>query len=613
MAFEAASPAHSTAISERTGTFPRLASRRFSSFAWKLRSVLGLLLLISVVGGGAMLLYARRNHTLVERLADSEMKGLGLVLNIDRDAYQAMLGLTKADAARTAEEREQWLAFFDENIGQTRDRLTTYLALPRLDPALRRAGQEAMTARDAMAKRGQAARGILTRGNTGSDIGTHEMLDTLQVLLDAFRVQLDRLETGHSADGDSLKALVLSGGRSAEHVGEILLFLLIATGLVGVSYLARTVTEPVTRVAASARRIASGDLTGTDITATSQDEVGEMATAFNRMTRDLRRVISEITAVARDLTTQSGTITALTVDTQAAVTQLGGAVQHIAAGTQEQAAALHQAFREAEQIDGAVSAIAADATHLAKTIDRSVSTARHGGETVSEILRANAAVNDLVTAHTTHVSELRRHSEEVADFVKTINAISHQTNLLALNAAIEAARAGDAGRGFEVVAAEIGTLAEDASAAAARTVRTVRAMQSAIEHAVAAIEHSAREVKHTTGRANEVGGALDNIFHALEECDEHVRTLSEQAGRITERVGETTAMLRNVVQVSEHNAAAAQQMSASAEQVGMATTRISQLAAGARDAQPESAERSLLVMARELDALVAAFRVGRAA
>jgi methyl-accepting chemotaxis protein len=392
-----------------------------------------------------------------------------------------------------------------------------------------------------------------------------------------------------------------------------LIALLIGAGLVAISFLARAVTDPVKRVAASARRIAAGDLTGADIDATTKDEVGEMARAFNRMTRDLRRVIARVRGMAGDLATQSGTITSLTVDTQAAVSQLSGAAQHIAAGTQEQAAALHQAFQDAEQINGAVSSIASDATRLAQSISGSVATARQGGETVADILRANAAVADMVMEHTTHVSELRQHSEQVAHFVKTINAIAHQTNLLALNASIEAARAGDAGRGFEVVAAEVGRLAEDASEAATHTVRTVSAMQAAIEQAVAGIERSAGQVRLTTGRANEVGDALANIFKALEECDRHVQALSGQAGRITEQVGETTAMLRSVVTVSERNAAAAQEMSAGAEQVASATTRISQLAAGANTGGNETSDRSLITMARELDALVAAFQVNRAA
>jgi methyl-accepting chemotaxis protein len=533
------------------------------------------------------------------------------VLNIDRDAYQAMLGLTKAYAARSAKERETWLAFYDENIQQTHDRLTIYLVLPGLSGSLLRTGRDALAARNDLARRGSGIRAMLARGDVAD--AERAQIDTLQAQLDAFRVYLGRLETAHDAKADSLKTIVLAGGSSAELLGYSLIILLIGAGLVAISFLARAVTDPVKRVAASARRIAAGDLTGADIDATTNDEVGEMARAFNRMTRDLRRMIAQVRGMAGNLATQSGTITSLTVDTQAAVSQLSGAAQHIAAGTQEQAAALHQAFQEAEEINGAVASIAKDATRLARSINGSVTTAREGGETVADILRANAAVAGMVMENTTHVSGLRQHSEQVAHFIKTINAIAHQTNLLALNASIEAARAGDAGRGFEVVAAEVGRLAEDATEAAAHTVRTVSAMQAAIEQAVAGIERSAGEVRLTTGRAHEVGGALSNIFKALEESDQHVQALSAQAGRITERVGETTAMLRSVVQVSERNAAAAQEMSAGAEQVASATTRISQLAGGEHVLENELGGRSLLGMARELDALVAAFQVERAA
>jgi methyl-accepting chemotaxis protein len=598
-----------------TGTYSRYQPRRLASFAWKLRAVLGSLLLLAVLGGAAMLYYARRSRTLSEQLADREMKGLGLVLNIDRDAYQTMLGLTMAYATPAPKEREAWLAFADENLVQTQSRLTSYLALPDLEFARRRAAQAAVAARDEMATRVAAVRGLLSLPDAASAHRARAELDAVQSQVDAFRGHLDRLETAHNAEGDSLKALVLDTGRAAERFGSLLLALLVGAGLIATSYLARAVTAPVKRVAASARRIASGDLTDEDVEAASRDEVGEMASAFNRMTRDLRRVIGQIRGMAGDLATQSAEITALTVDTQAAVSHLSTAVQQIAAGTQEQAAAVHQAFQGAEQINGAVSSIATDAGLLAQSINASVATARSGGTTVADIVRANAAVGELVLAHTSHVSALRRQSEQVADFVKTINAIAEQTNLLALNAAIEAARAGEAGRGFEVVAAEVRGLARDASEAASRTVQTVREMQGAIEQAVSGIERSALEVRLTSGRAHEVGTALDSIFRALEESDQRVKALSRQASGITERVGETTAMLRSVVGVSEQNAAAAQEMSASAEQVAMATTRIAEFAAGppeGRQGVTGRDERSLLAMARELDELVASFRLSRA-
>jgi methyl-accepting chemotaxis protein len=606
----------SSGLRAESREMPRYRPRdRWSSFAWKLRFVLGSLLALSLAGGALMLFFAQRNRGLTEHLADREIKGLGLVLNIDRDGYQAILGLTKAQLAGNPKDREFWLAFYDENISQTKTRLVNYVTLRDLEASRHTVAQQALVVREELAVAGVAARTALARGDaTPAEI--RDLMAAVQAKLDLLREQLDKLEVSHDSEGDSLKAEVLSSGTNALRWGYVLLFLLVLAGLAATSYLARSVTEPVKHVAASARRIAAGDLVNVEVKAAGSDEVGEMARAFNRMVTDLGRVIARIRGAAGALGKHSDDITALTVDTQAAVTQLGTAVQQIAAGTQEQAAAVNQAFHEAEQINQAVATIAVDASRLAQTIKNSVGAARTGGDTVADIVKANTTVNELVLSHTTHVADLRRHSEQVAEFAKTIYAIADQTNLLALNAAIEAARAGDAGRGFAVVASEVRKLSEDAADAVTHTVRTVTDMQKAIEEVVSTIEQSALEARLTTGRAHEVGSALDNIFKALEHCERHVHALNGEAHRITDRVGETTTMLRSVVNVSEQNAATAQEMSAIAEQVASATTRISHLARGSEagsDLSAELGDRTLISMARELDALVASFRLNQAA
>jgi methyl-accepting chemotaxis protein len=388
---------------------------------------------------------------------------------------------------------------------------------------------------------------------------------------------------------------------------------LLTCGLVVSRYLTRAVTQPVKHIASSAGRIASGDLTGDEVRVNSNDEIGEMGHAFNRMTADLTRVISQIRDAANALGSYSGEITGRTLETHSSVTQLGSAAEQIAAGTQEQSTSVQHAFQGTEEIRSAVANIAVDVQRLAESLRQSVESARSGGATVKEILKANAAVGGIVLSHTERVAELRRHSEDVAEFARMIHFIADQTNLLALNAAIEAARVGEAGRGFAVVASEVRKLAESAADAVTRTEQTVGDMRASIEQVVAAIVESAREVKFTTGRANEVGGVLDGIFSALESSEQQVNALRTEAQRIAVRVEDTTAMLRNVVAVSEETAASAEEMSAMVEEVNAATTQISILARGSTDdigrgkADVRDSESSLVGLARKLDALVASF------
>jgi methyl-accepting chemotaxis protein len=588
------------------------SSRARLSFAWKVRLALGVLLAIAGAGGVVTLVQATTNRSASSRLADREVRGLGLVLNIDRDGYQALLGLARAEAASDPEARTRWLEFYDENVGQMQERLTSYVAIRELEPARREIALSAMEARDSLAATGDAIRALVARGEAGALVKAWGRDAELQARLDSLRVFLDRLETSHDREGDSLKAEVLRGGAVAQWWGFALMALLVAAGAGVASYLTRAVTNPVRRVAESARRVAAGDFRDVEEGITSSDEVGDMSRAFARMTGDLARMIGRIRGASNALASHSSDITDLTVETQAAVTQLGSAVQHIAAGTQEQAAAVSQAFQETEQINNAVTSIASDAARLTRSIRSAVQTARSGGERVGDILKANSVLGDLVVAQTSHAIALRRHSEQVAALAKTIHTIADQTNLLALNAAIEAARAGAAGAGFGVVAEEVRTLSEEAAEAVSHTARAVKDMQDSIGQVVEAIEKSAYEARRTTGRTREVGDALEGIYRALAQSEKHVSALDIEAHRITDRAGETASMLRSVVGVSEQTAASAQEMSAMASQVAAATARIAELARG-READgsgmSDESRRSLMDMAQELDALVAPFLV----
>jgi methyl-accepting chemotaxis protein len=206
------------------------------------------------------------------------------------------------------------------------------------------------------------------------------------------------------------------------------------------------------------------------------------------------------------------------------------------------------------------------------------------------------------------VRRLQRHSAQIADFAQTITGIASQTNLLALNAAIEAARAGDAGRGFSVVAAEVRVLSESAAAAARRTEVVVGELRSDVDRTVAEMERSAAGVQATAARATEVGQALDEIFHALETSESLVETLSGETRSIARQVDGTAAVLESVAAVAEENAAAAQEMAALAEQLEGALATIASLA-GAGHTAGDASDESLNGLAARLHRLVASFRL----
>jgi len=591
----------------RDAGLSRVRSPRDWPFAWKLRAGVAMLLLVAGLGVAAMLAAAQRARTLTKTLSARDMAGLGLILNIDRDAYQARLALDQAAHATGGADTRKALAFYAENIGQTRERLTKYLGLPDLPADRRATAGQAMELRDRYAAVGDRVSARIASAAAGAARDDPADDAALQAALDTFRVSLGELEDAQQSSGDALDAQVASSGRAALVTGLASLLVLAVAGAALSRVLHRGVSGPVTRVAQAAGRIAEGDLTGGALRVSSRDEVGEMARSFNRMTADLRAVIAEIQRTGATLGGHSAEIASLTLETRTGVEHLNGAVAQITAGAEEQAAAAHHAFSRTGEISGSLGNIAVGTERMAESIRGSVAAARGGGETVRAIARATGDLGRVARENTEQVRRLQRHSTRIEEFVRAITEVADQTNLLALNAAIEAARAGEAGRGFAVVADEVRKLSESASGAASHTVAVVAEMQRDIDETVVSIERGAAGVQETAGRAAEVGGALDAIFHALEESERVVQEVAAETRAISGRVDETAGMIGDVAAVAEENAASAEEMAALASQLESTMAAISTLAGGSR-ADASSAD-SLNALAERLATLVSRFRV----
>jgi len=583
---------------------PRPTHARSWPFAWKLRAGLGVILLIVTVGVGAMLATALRARALAGTLATREMAGLGLVLNIDRDAYQAVLGLTGAAHATNDADTRKWLGFYAENAAQTGERLGRYAALPGLPADRQELARQAAEARGLLVSRGDAMAARMAAAPPGEGREDVAAEAALTAALDSFRVVLGKMEDAQDSAGEALTGQVGRAGTAAVTTGLACLLALLATGLVLSGLLTRSVAGPVSAIAHRAGRIAAGDLTG-DTEVRGGDELAEMARAFNRMAADLRHVIGRIQGAAATLATQGAEIGGLTGETGAAVEHLNAAIAQITAGAEDQSSSAQHAFGHTETIATRLAAMADETERAAEWLGAGMGEARRGGDTVRAVAAAAGGFGRVVHENTAQVRQLARHSTRIEEFVGAITAIAAQTHLLALNAAIEAARAGDSGRGFAVVADEVRKLADEAQAAASHTVEVVGEMQRDIGRTVAEIERGAAVVADTAGRASEVGGALDAIFSTLEESERVVQRLASGTREAAGGVRQTTHMIGEVAAVAEQNAASAQEMAAMAEQLGGTMGTIAALAGGEGDTGGDS----LAALSARLRELVSGFRV----
>lgn len=380
----------------------------------------------------------------------------------------------------------------------------------------------------------------------------------------AFAIK-ERLEK-MAASQRELAAADSKEAQEASSTLQVLLWGLLFAGVTIASVVgvvtSRGITGPARYLLAQTDLVAGGDLT-VEVVQTSKDEIGQLAGSFKQMVQNLRETMGKVGDASSAVASASSEISSST--------------EEMAAGAQEQTSQAGEVASAVEEMTKTIVENSKNASNTAETAKKAKEAAEQGGQVVEETVVGMKRIADVVNKSAETVKALGKSSDQIGEIISVIDDIADQTNLLALNAAIEAARAGEQGRGFAVVADEVRKLAERTTKATKEIAGMIKTIQADTAGAVSSMEEGTKEVDNGIRLADKAGASLNEIVGISQNLTDMVAQIaaaSEEQSSASEQISKN---VEAISAVTGETAQGTQQIARASEDLNRLTENLQQV------------------------------------
>ena len=373
--------------------------------------------------------------------------------------------------------------------------------------------------------------------------GGNEYADKATPIVDANTKILSEIVDRVSARLTEDQQVLEAANHSLNLTMGITTFLGLAIGSVVAFWISRTISSSTSLILTRAEAISEGDLTGAELPITSSDELGDLARAVTNMQKSLRAMIASVSASSERIATASE--------------ELSASASQQAAGAETQKDQTHQVATAMQEMSSTVQQVSENSTRASEASRKAADTARQGGSIVEDTLDKMRAIADSVGQTAKKVQELGKSSNQIGEIIGVIDDIADQTNLLALNAAIEAARAGEQGRGFAVVADEVRKLAERTGKATKEITQMIQSIQTETKSAVEAMESGTKQVQLGVESTTQAGTSLHEIIKTSEQVGDMVMLIATAATEQASAADEINGNVEQIAKITQETAAGA--------------------------------------------------------